>query len=568
MDHILRSIATYTKLGFTTIALFAVGIISAHAQNASTNSAPQSVSSDQDIRQTLNELKQLIQQQAVQIQQQQREIDALRQAQQPPAVPVAVPVPLQATVPSSTSISADQSVAYSTSLQAGSHTASGIPYGYEQEPALYLKLGNAIFTPGGWVDFTSIYRTTDVGSGFTTALASIPFNNTAQGALSENRLTAANSRLSLRVDENIGKVKVYGYGEMDFNGSAPGNVYVSTNSDVARLRVFYLNLTAGKWDILGGQSWSLLTPNRSGLSPFLSEIYNTVHLDTAYNAGIVYARQAQLRVVYHFKPNFALGLSAENPQQFSGSAVTFPAAFSTAETDINSSSGSGGATATPNLHPDVVAKLALDHQFGDRNWHLEIAGLLTPVAIATTATSTKPAVKDKREDGGISVNANLEVVRGLHLIENTFWSDGGGRYIGALGPQFVVAQHGSVTAPLTVQLVHAGAGLGGVEYQVTRSTLLSAIYGGAYFDRVFSVDPGTSKLVGYGFAGSAGSNNRFIQEGSFATVTNVFHNPSCGAVQIITQFSCIERTLWYVAPGSPQNAHFFENYFDIRYVLP
>jgi hypothetical protein len=132
----------------------------------------------------------------------------------------------------------------------------------------------------------------------------------------------------------------------------------------------------------------------------------------------------------------------------------------------------------------------------------------------------------------------------------------------------VVAQHGSVTAPLTVQLVHAGAGLGGVEYQVTRSTLLSAIYGGAYFDRVFSVDPGTSKLVGYGFAGSAGSNNRFIQEGSFATVTNVFHNPSCGAVQIITQFSCIERTLWYVAPGSPQNAHFFENYFDIRYVLP
>ncbi len=158
---------------------------------------------------------------------------------------------------------------------------SGTPYHqFEEASPLFLKLGSATFTPGGWIDFTSIYRTTDVGSGFTTALATIPYNNTAAGALSENQLTAANSRLSLRVDEAISKVKVYGYGEIDFNGTAPGNVYVSTNSDVTRLRVFYLNLSAGKWDVLGGQSWSLLTPNRSGLSPFLSEIYNTVHLDT------------------------------------------------------------------------------------------------------------------------------------------------------------------------------------------------------------------------------------------------------------------------------------------------
>jgi len=347
------------------------------------------------------------------------------------------------------------------------------------------------------------------------------------------------------VDEAISKVKVYGYGEIDFNGTAPGNVYVSTNSDVTRLRVFYLNLSAGKWDVLGGQSWSLLTPNRSGLSPFLSEIYNTVHLDTSYNAGIVYARQAQLRVVYHFTPNVAFGLSAENPDQFSGAAVTFPAAFSTAETDLNSSSGSN---ITPNLHPDVIAKFAYDHKFGTRNWHVEAAGLLTPVAIATTPTATKPSIEDRREGGGAALNANLEVVKGLHLVADSFWSDGGGRYIGGLGPQFVVAQFGSTSAPLTAELVHAGAGLGGFEYQATKSTLVSAIYGGAYFDRVSSIDPSTNKLVGYGFTGSANTNN--------------------GAVQLITQFSYIERTPWYVAPGTPKNAHLFENYFDIRYVLP
>ncbi|MDR3736374.1 MAG: hypothetical protein P4L10_12655 [Acidobacteriaceae bacterium] len=558
----------HSKLRFATAALLATSFIPAFAQNPA---APATSDSAQSVQQSLQELKQLIQQQSLQIQQQQKEIDDLRQTQHPAAAPApAASLPAPATAPLPVSSSSQQQPA-PASVQGGTRNPSGIPYGYEQESPLFLKLGNATFTPGGWIDFTSIYRTTDVGSGFTTALATIPFNNTVQGGLSENRLTAANSRLSLRVDENIGKIKAYGYAEVDFNGTAPGNVYVSTNSDVTRLRVFYLNLTAGKWDVLGGQSWSLLTPNRTGLSPFLSEIYNTVHLDTAYNAGIVYARQAQLRVVYHFTPNLAFGLSAENPQQFSGAAVTFPAAFSTSQTDLNSSSASN---TVPNLHPDIVAKLAYDHKFGTRNWHVEAAGLLTPVAIATTPTSTKPSVQDRREGGGAAVNANLELVKGLHLIVDSFWSDGGGRYIGSLGPQFVVAQHGPVTsptastAPFSAQLVHAGAGLGGFEYQATKKTLISAVYGGAYFTRVSSIDPSTNKLVGYGFAGSANTNNRFIQEGSFATVTNLFRKPSYGAVQLITQFSYITRTPWYVAPGAPKNAHLFENYFDIRYVLP
>ena len=559
----------HIKLRFATAALLAA-TLPAFAQNTTTPAAP---ASNQDIQQTLQELKQLIQQQSQQIQQQQEEINALENkhpVQPPPGTAVSAP----GAVPQ-TSSSSQPPAAVSAPVTGGEIVQpqpSGTPYHqYEEASPLFLKLGSATFTPGGWIDFTSIYRTTDVGSGFTTALATIPFNNTTQGGLSENRLTAGNSRLSLRVDEAIGKVKVYGYGEIDFNGTAPGNVYVSTNSDATRLRVFYLNLTAGKWDVLGGQSWSLLTPNRTGLSPFLSEIYNTVHLDTAYNAGIVYARQAQLRVVYHFTPNVAFGLSAENPEQFSGAAVTFPTAFNTAQTDLNSSSASN---IVPNLHPDIIAKLALDHKFSGRNAHLEIAGLLTPVAIATTPTSTKPAIEDRREGGGVAINGNVEIVKGLHLIADSFWSDGGGRYIGALGPQFVVAQHGPVTsptastAPFAAELVHAGAGLGGFEYQATKSTLVSLIYGGAYFDRVSSIDPSTNKLVGYGFAGSANTNNRFIQEGSFATVTSLFRKPSYGAVQLITQFSYIERTPWSVATGQPKNAHLFENYFDIRYVLP
>jgi hypothetical protein len=561
--HIKFRFAKATLLGAALLA----ATLPAIAQNTAAP-APSAPASAQDIQ----DLKQLIQQQSQQIQHQQDQINALENkhpVQPPPGTPIPAPAQSSSSVPA-TAVSAPVSGGAITQTE-----PSGTPYHqFEEASPLFLKLGSATFTPGGWIDFTSIYRTTDVGSGFTTALATIPYNNTAAGALSENRLTAANSRLSLRVDEAFGKVKVYGYGEIDFNGTAPGNVYVSTNSDVTRLRVFYLNLSAGKWDVLGGQSWSLLTPNRSGLSPFLSEIYNTVHLDTAYNAGIVYARQAQLRLVYHATPNLGFGLSVENPEQFSGATVTFPTAFSTAETDLNSSSGSN---TVPNLHPDVIAKIAYDHKFGTRNWHVEGAGLLTSVAITTTPTITKPAVEDHREGGGVAVNANLEVVKGLHIIADSFWSDGGGRYIGGLGPQFVVAQFGSTSAPLTAELVHAGAGLGGLEYQLTKKTLISAIYGGAYFDRVSSIDPSNNTRVGYGYVpttltaattATALSQNRLIQEGTFATVSTLFKKPSYGAVQLITQFSYIERTPWYVPAGSPKNAHLFENYFDIRYVLP
>jgi hypothetical protein len=434
---------------------------------------------------------------------------------------------------------------------------------------LTIHLGNGTLTPGGWVDFTAIYRSTDVGSGLGTAFASIPFNNTVTGGLSETRFTAQSSRITLRADENLGATKVFGYAEADFNGYLPSNAYVSTNSDSLRLRVYFSDLSRKRWELLGGQSWSLLTPNRAGVSPFLSEIYNTLHLDTNYQVGLIYARQTQLRTVYHFTDNVALGVSVENPDQFSGAAVTFPSLFSNVETDVNSSTGSGGGTATPTLHPDVIAKLSADAGWGRRKWHFETAGLLTPVAILTPATVTKAtSYKDIREGGGISGAANLEVVKNLHLILTGFWSDGGGRYIGGLGPGFVVAQTGSKTSPFTAQLVHSGSGIAAVEWRATNSTVLSATYSAAYFDRVFSTDPSTGALVGYGFKGSANSNNRAIQEATFATQTTLWKRAGFGSVQVITQSSYIRRTPWYVAPNTPKDAHVFAGYANLRYVLP
>jgi hypothetical protein len=305
------------------------------------------------------------------------------------------------------------------------------------------------------------------------------------------------------------------------------------------------------------------------VSPFLSEVYNTLHLDTNYQVGLTYARQAQLRGVYHFNNNVAWGLSLENPEQFSGGSATFPSLFSTTETDLSSSSGSGGGTSTPTLHPDIISKLSADAGWGGRKWHFETAGLLTPVDIVTPASVTKTTTAtDIHEGAGILSAVNLEVVKNLHLIATGFWSDGGGRYIGGLGPGFVVEQVGSKTAPFQAQLVHSGAGIGSLEWQANKRNLLAFSWSGAYFDRVFSTDPSTGTLVGYGFKGSAASNNRDISETTFASQTTLWKQKGYGSVLFITQSSYILRAPWYVTPSTPKDAHVFAGYANLRYVLP
>ena len=282
-------------------------------------------------------MQKLIQAQAEQLRQQQRELDELRSQ---------LAVQQQKAAERDATALRQSTTAIAPATPAPSPVVSAEPSRSKEDP-LSIHFGNASLTPGGWVDFTAYGRSTDVGSGTGTNFQSIPYNNTVNGDLSEVRFSAQASRISLRADEKFGQTRVFGYAEVDFNGYLPSNAYVSTNADSPRLRVYFTDLARNKWEFLGGQSWSLLTPNRVGVSPFLSEIYNTLHLDTNYTAGLTYARQAQIRAVYRFTPNVAWGLSAENPEQYSGGAATFPTLFSTTETDLGSSTGSGGGTSTP-----------------------------------------------------------------------------------------------------------------------------------------------------------------------------------------------------------------------------
>jgi hypothetical protein len=69
----------------------------------------------------------------------------------------------------------------------------------EKKPALgSFNIGDAVFTPGGFVDLENIFRTTNTQNNTATNYAAIPYSNTPQGHLSEYRLTAQFSRFNLK----------------------------------------------------------------------------------------------------------------------------------------------------------------------------------------------------------------------------------------------------------------------------------------------------------------------------------------------------------------------------------
>src|SRR5260370_23078977 len=95
---------------------------------------------------------------------------------------------------------------------------------------LSFRIGEAEFTPGGFVDFTTVFRSTNTGNPIGTNFNAIPFSNTIGGHLTELRMTAQHSRLSLKMNTKYGENNITGYVEADFNGNDAANVFVSSNS--------------------------------------------------------------------------------------------------------------------------------------------------------------------------------------------------------------------------------------------------------------------------------------------------------------------------------------------------
>lgn len=438
---------------------------------------------------------------------------------------------------------------------------------------LSIRLGNTTLTPLGFMDLTFFARSTNLGSGIGTNFGGLPFNNQATDHLSEASFSAQNSRVGFRVDSNVMGAKVLGFLEADFLFNNDATSFQTTsNSAGLRLRNYFVDVQKDGFEVLGGQDWSLLTPNRVGLSPLPSDIFYTLNMDTNYQAGLTWTRAPQVRFIAHPNENVAFGVALENPQQTIGggggsTAAVLPAALNTALATQFQPGGTN--TGVPNWFPDIIAKAAFDGHAGDKLMHFEVAGLVSGFKdYILPSTLTAAAGNHTAVGFGGEINANLELVKGVHFIANTFFSDGGGRYIFGLAPDVVVRPDGSISA------VHSYSTVDGLEFQAGKNSQFGFYYGGAYVGRDISFDPTATgstlakpSYSGYGYASST-LFNRSIQEITADYTRILWKNANYGALSLINQYSYVIRDPWSVPTGAPKSAHTNLFYIDLRYTLP
>jgi hypothetical protein len=477
--------------------------------------------------------------------------------------------------------------AYSTNPAATTAVSGDIQEKDVKEAPLSFRIGAAEFTPGGFVDFENVFRSTNTGNAAATSFGAIPFSNAPTGAghLTEFRTTGQYSRLNLKVTTKFGENDVTGYVEGDFNGNDAGNVFSGTNPHTARIRLYWLDLKRGKWEFLGGQSWGLMTPNRTGVSPMPSDLALGLGEDANVHVGINHTRAGTLRIAFHPNPNFAWAFGIENPDQFSNGEVVPPFAFASITNGINGVGAQldNGINTVPNMAPDFNTKLAWDSNPMGRHFHFELGGMMTTVKIAAqpTALGAKSDTHSK-VGGGIQTALNFELVKNFRFVGNGMWGNGIGRYLIGLAPNAVIVPVNAAGQTCTAglgcdvrpSLVHSGNALFGFELQPASKTQFGVYYGGLYAQRNFFPDITSAAvakpLIGFGAPGAniAAAQNRAIQQGTIDWNQTFWRNPQYGAILLIAQYSYLTRAPWFVATGAPKNAHLSMGYLSIRYVLP
>jgi len=543
------------------------GVIWAQANGQDAGSAP---ASGTDLASEVQALREALSQTQKQVAAQANEIQQLKAQSGLGGVTAASdnPLPAERTLdlPSPRLVSADT---YDTASSGQPSPHPSQQTGNEEKtPTGSFTFNNAVLELGGFVDFENVFRTTNTQNNIATAFGSIPFSNTAQGQVTEFRTTAQYSRFNVKFAGNFAGNQITAYLESDFSGNDAPNVYQTVNSTTQRLRLYFADVKRGKWEFLGGQTWSWLTPNRNGLGPMPNELALTYNEDQNLMVGVPYTRAAEFRVAYHPNQQWAMGVAIEDSNQYIGNYVALPAGFTSIGSQFDNNNNPGAA----NLMPDILSKVTYDKELSGRHLHAEITGLLTGAHATVMPAGSTTFNTHSVFGGGGEIAANYELVPNrLVVLANAYWSDGGAHYLVATGPQLVVRPNAAGN-DVSLSMVHAGAGSAGLEWRATSKNAFAVYYAADYFGQNFFPDttdasnPG--KIIGFGGPGSANTNNRTIQQTTFDWISTFWRNPRHGALQGYTQYSYLTRAPWYVAPGTPKNAHLSMVYVGLRYVLP
>jgi hypothetical protein len=421
-----------------------------------------------------------------------------------------------------------------------------------------LEIGPARLRIGGYLGVTGIYRSTNIGGGTGTSFASIPYRDTVQGNVSETRLSAQSSRISLRVDAEFPEPdtrfrRLAGYFEMDFNGSTPGTVAVSSTSVGFRLRQAFAEVQYGRaFFLAAGQAFSLMTAQKDQLSIWPSDVELSQAVDSNYLVGLIWARVPQVRFTWRPSTRFNWAVSAENPEQQLGNELVILPECCARDIEAQYNIGSNELQ-VPNLAPDIVTRVAFNPI---TSVHIDIGGV-----IRVFRHTVQPYTDDFKEvGGGASINARFNVTTGTKLWLQSAFGSGLGRYVGGLVPDVAFRSDGSISPIGTTSWV------GGVEQKVSDRVSLGGYYSGVNSDDNFFSDVG-GDYIGFGYPGASNSNNRTILEVTGTGSYQFLKSADRGSGQLSLQLSWLTREPWSQGNG-PASANAVMFFAQVRYNLP
>jgi hypothetical protein len=483
-------------------------------------------------------------------------------------------------------------------------------YNKQMEGPLTIRFRGIHITPGGYAAGEFGWRSRALGADMSTPFNSLTMPGASQSRLSEVFGTARQSKITGFIDGRIGKIDLSGYVSTDFLSAGTTSTSTSTNGYTLRLRQAWGQVKFDDgWSFLAGQSWSLVTEDAKGIAPD-DDIGKTNDvrpktIDSVYNVGFNYTRQAGVRITKNFGDRFAIAVAVENPE----------ATLTTHGNAANYLLGEAGATSTLNSlstyafnpSPDIIAKVAFDPGFG----HYEVYGLLDRFTdrafpcVDSVSSGTPPVVTvapncpsaadagtavgaySSSKDGG-AVGASARWLFAHHVV---FGLKGvGGSGIGRYGPAGL--PDASINPDGTVHLVKNLLGLSTLEWHSKKFDIYG--YTGAeYASRTYGFDPISRKFVGYGAPqfnntgcyvetppntanGSSGfdpgslanctADSRVVIEGTTGFWYRIT-NSERGRFQFGTQYSYVVRNTW---SGDNREPHGIDNliYTSFRYYLP
>jgi hypothetical protein len=449
---------------------------------AASSAAPASKSeaSSSEISAELQQLRDLLESQAKQLQEQQQkmllleaELNAATAARESStaAPPVGDPNAFGST----------------SSAVAGSASLANTGASQDRDLPTSLTYKGITLTPGGFFAAEGVWRSKALASDVNTPFNSAPFDGSSNAHMDEFQFSGRQSRISMLAEGKLSNVKIGGYYEGDFLSAGTTSNNNQTNSYTFRQRQFFAQAAfTNGWTFTGGQQWSLITETAHGMDNRTEVLPLTI--DAQYQVGFSWARQFGARLTKNFGDKIWLGFAVEESQatltehsqptatcapanpQVTGSIATCtasaltgtlvdvptgtPAIPTTGTAVVNATSfndfllgafGTSGGLYNPvanyqyNPAPDLVFKAVFEPGFG----HYEVFGLLAEfrdrvfpcvndaalAGCADLTTSGANAFNNTKTGGGGGGNARWSLFAkkvdvGIHF----FGGDGIGRY--------------------------------------------------------------------------------------------------------------------------------------------